>query len=230
MANRNNAKVNADVSEDNDDLIGDEMVNETVVDEKDDVDDIPDELDLDAPQTAGNRSSAERATASSSGGLSLDELDAQGFNMGKAEDERKRLDNPTGDWEKKDRWEFEKRVYAGDCMPGDMDPAGRTSFSFKGKPKPRHENGISYEPTLFLTVSPDYRADEYNPGAADGAYKRFLYALDLYLDIKGEACKGPRYLISMLENDEYVVRTANYDGNTRIVGMKKETGVQRRRR
>lgn len=230
MATRSNVKVN-EGSEDNDDVDAENTGVPVNTSNQNDDDDIPDEMDMSKP--TGN-SAANGSYSSTTGGLSLEELDERGFDEERDEAERIKLTTPEGDWEKKDAWKFEKRVYAGDCMPGDLDPAGRTVFSFSGQPKPKYVGDVYYTPTLFVAISPDYRVDEYSidkPGGPkpDGSYKRFLAAKDLYLAVKGEKCTSPRKLINFMEHEEYVVRTANYDGNTRTVGLKKETGVQRRR-
>ena len=74
----------------------------------DDIDDLPAELDGDSTPTA-SMSNGE-GSASSSAGMSLDELNSLGFDDKRDEAERVKLDPPTGDWEKDDRWKVEKSV------------------------------------------------------------------------------------------------------------------------
>lgn len=208
MANRNN--VNTKVSEDNDDI-----------------DDLPTEItDEQVPQ--GNRSTNSSANGEMVvGGLGLDTWDEKGFNDDRDEIERTKLDAPPGDWFKKERWEFEERVYANDTMPDDLNPAGRTFFTFKGEPESRVANGgMVYTPNMYLRISPDIRYKLDKPDVVDMAYKLFLRAKDLFLDVKGEKAT-PRKLIMFLSEDEYTVRTMRGDNSPIIVDVKKT--VQRRR-
>jgi hypothetical protein len=207
MANRNNVNTQAAVSDD------------------DDIDDLPSEISGDDTQSKNTdaRANGEMVT----GGLSLDELDERGFNDNRDEMERTKLDAPPGDWFKKERWEFEKRVYANDSMPDDLDPSGRTFFTFKGLPESRVANGgMVYEPNMYLRISPDIRYKADKPDQVDMAYKLFLRCKDLYLDMKGEKPTA-RKLIAFLEEDEYTVRTMKGDNSPIIVDVKKT--VQRKR-
>jgi hypothetical protein len=207
MANRNNVNTQAAANDDDDDI-----------------DDLPSEISGDETKPSTDaRANGEMVT----GGLSVEELDERGFNDDRDEAERLKLDAPPGDWFKRERWEFEKRVYANDSMPDDLDPSGRTFFIFKGTPESRVANGgMVYEPAMYLRVSPDIRYKQDKPDQVDMAYKLFLRCKDLYLDIKGERATA-RKLIDFLSEDEYTVRTMKGDNSPIIVDVKKT--VQRRR-
>lgn len=178
--------------------------------------DMPDEFAVpsDADDTARGQPS------DVTGVLSDADVDELGFNDERDEAERAKLNPPTGDWEKADRWKSEKRVQAGNCMPNDIDSVGRTTFTFMGKPEPRQQNGIEYEPTLFLRISPDLRYSESNPALADMAYKLFLNAKDTYIAINGEKPKTLRALRVMLEEENYIIRTAKGDSGIYCVEIK----------
>jgi hypothetical protein len=104
-------------------------------------------------------------------------------------------------------------------MPGDFDPAGRTYLTFIGKPVAREANGLSYEPTLRLRLSPDKRLKADAP-VIDTAYKLFLKAKDAYLEKHSEKASNLAQLRSMLEHDEYFVRTMNGDNGPIIYDLK----------
>jgi hypothetical protein len=158
-------------------------------------------------------------------GLSLEELDTKGFNDSRDEIERKKINPPVGDWLKVDRWELDKRVRGDDCQPGDLDPTGRTIFNVKGLPEERTVDSISFQPTLFMRISPDcrYRDD----GVPDMPYKLFIKAKDLYVQIHGEKVKTYSDLCNMLKHDEYIIRTMNGDNGPVILDIKSK---ERRRR
>jgi len=166
MANRNN--VNPKGSEDNDDI-----------------DDIPEEMDDSATKPAYTSASSNGNT-SIVGGMSLEELDEKG--MDEARDERLRaaIDPPAGDWFKSGRCEFEKRVYSNDNAPDDVDPAGRTIFSFTVEVESRTVGEHVYTPKLFLRCSPDARFKADDPTKIDMATKLWLRAKDLYFAVKEE--------------------------------------------
>ena len=154
------------------------------------------------------------------GMLSDSDVDEMGFNDEQDEAERAKLNPPTGDWEKTDSWKSEKRVQVGNCMPNDLDDAGRTSFNVMGKPKPRQQAGLEYEPVLFLRISPDLRYKEDKPTDVDMAYKLFLKAKDVYIALNGEKPKNMRQLRVMLEEENYIVRTMNGDNGPIVVDIK----------
>lgn len=160
------------------------------------------------------------------GTLSLDDLNSLGFDDSRDETERAKINPPTGDWEKEDRWKFEKRVNAADSVHGDIDPTGRTFLNVVGKPKQREANGISYEPMLFLRLSPDIRYKQDKPAEVDMAYKLFLKAKDMYTEMYSEKPTKLGQLIAMLEEDSYILRTMSGDSGPVIVDMK----VKRSRR
>lgn len=173
------------------------------------------------PAQAKNNSTANiDQDASLHGALTSDDFDEMGFDNARDEKERAKIDPPTGDWEKVDLWKTEKRVQPGNCQQGDIDTAGRTSLNCWGKPKERNVNGMSYEPTLFIRISPDIRYKEEDQTKVDLAYKLFLDVKDTYLSIYGEAPKTMKHLRSMLENDEYLVRTMKGDNGPVTVGVK----------
>lgn len=161
-------------------------------------------------------------------GSGLDALAGMEFDQAQDEQERKKLDAPTGDWQKEDRWEFELYIRTEDSQPGDKNPAGRTYFNFKGKPHSREANDLVYEPTLFLRMSPDRRYKEDKPQEVDMAHKLYLLAKDVYLELKEEAATDPRKFVTMLIEDSYVVRTMNGDGGPIVVAIK--SGRRRNRR
>ena len=199
-------------------------VNTPVVDTDNDIDDLPPELgeESNASMPVSNGSSS-----SSSAGMSMEDLTGLGFNDKQDEHERAKLDAPTGDWEKADRWKIEKRVYEGDCLLGDIDPVGRTVLTVSGKPKPRTANSIEYEPMLFVRISPDRRYKVDKPNEVDNAYKLFLQSKDVYLALKQERVRNIGQLIAMLVEDTYIVRTMNGDNGPIVVGLKAK--VERRR-
>lgn len=154
------------------------------------------------------------------GALSADALNSMGFNDTQDELERQKMNPPVGDWDKEDRWEYEKRVNSEDRQVGDIDGAGRTFLIFKGKPKSREANGLDYEPMLFLRISPDKRYKQDKPTEVDSSYKLFLKVKDMYIEKKGEKVKNFGQLKSMLEEDSYVVRTMNGDNGAIVVDVR----------
>lgn len=163
--------------------------------------------------TAGSAPSTYNA-----GTKTLEELDAQGYNDAQDELERAKLNPPTGDWKKEDSWDFEKNVNSDDQAQGDVDPAGRTYFNFKGKPVAREANGLQYEPALRLRISPDKRIKADKP-EVDTAYKLYLKCKDMYLEKHSE--KGTfSKLCQMLQHDPYVLRTMNGDNGAIVVDVK----------
>lgn len=171
--------------------------------------DLPEGDEFDETKVQGSNGSA--SSPSVSGSLSSDDLDSLGFNDKRDEAERAKINPPAGDWDKEEPWKFEKRVRAGDSQPGDIDPEGRTSLSFWGKPKAKQANGMEYEPTLFIRISPDVRYKEDDPTKVDMAYKLFLQAKDLYISLYEEKPKNLGQLRKMLMEDVYIVRTMNGD-------------------
>ncbi len=190
-----------------------------------DVDAIPDELDDEVSSTVPAANNGR--SSSSAAGIGLEAMNAVRFDDERDELERARLDAPTGDWVKSERWKYEERVYEGDCSPGDTNPVGRTILSFSGKPDSRQANGLEYTPNLFLRISRDVRYKSDKPDQVDNAYKLFLKAKDLYLDLNNEKVQYLGQLITMLEEDSYIVRTINGDNGPIIVDVKSKT---RRRR
>lgn len=184
----------------------------------DDVDDFnpPDELDDEAVYNVPT------STYSASAGLSLEELNERDIDEERDERNRALLSPPAGTWEKpandmqadeRERaWKYEKRVNTADRAEGDIDPAGRTMLNFWGKTKPLRKDGITYEPTLFIRISPDvrYKAEAGKEHELDNSYKLWLSAKELYLSMYGE--RGKIIPIkNMLLNDEYLVRCMSGD-------------------
>src|SRR3990167_11215321 len=188
--------------------------------------DMPDEFASNTNTNTNTNTPTSQQPSDVTGVLSDSDVDEIGFNDEQDEAERAKLNHPTGDWEKDDSWKSEKRVQAGNCMPGDLDSAGRTSFNVMGKPKPRQQAGLEYEPTLFLRLSPDRRYKEDKPTDVDMAYKLFLKAKDVYIALHSEKPATLRQLRVMLEEDNYVVRTMNGDNGPVVVDIK----VKRERR
>ena len=157
--------------------------------------------------------------------LSLDALSEMSFNDSRDEQELAKLNPPTGDWKKSDRWELEEkniRVNLEDTQPGDVDSRGRTTFTFIGKPDSRSAHGIEYQPVIFLRISPDMRQKRDKPDDVDMAYKLFLKSKELYMTIHGEKPKTFKQLLSMLEEDTYLLRTMNGDSGPVVVDIKVE--------
>lgn len=194
MATRNNTPVNTVNADDEDEF------------------NIPDEVDI--PEHSND------VIVPQQGALSLQDLDNIGFNDARDEQERAKLNPPTGDWEKEDQWKADIRCQQGNCMPGDLDPTGRTSLNFMGKPKPRQANGMEYEPMLFIRLSPDIRYKEDDPSKTDMAYKLFLKAKDLYMELYKEKPRNLKQLMTMLREDAYIVRTMNGDNGPIVVDIK----------
>jgi len=162
----------------------------------------------------------------SSGTLSLDQLNEMAFDNSRDEEELAKINPPTGDWKKTDRWLFEDKnikVNSEDCMPDDVSKGnGRTTFNFMGKPDPRNVAGIEYQPVLFLRISPDVRRKKDKPEEVDMAYKLFLKAKEMYITMHGEKPRTFRQLITMLEEDSYILRTMNGDNGPVVVDIKVE--------
>ena len=231
MATRSNAKPEIDDYIDTPTAREKEKMAEQVK-KNDDIDDIPDGLDDEGVQRSVPQSNG--AQVSSNAGLSLDELNSLVFDDDRDSKNRQQLDLPSGDWLKSERWEMRHMVYEGDCMPGDINPAGRTIFTFIGKPEPRTHNSVEYCPTLILRISPDvrYSRTEGKQAEFDNSHKLYLRAKeDLYVAIHQEKVRTGLQLITMLTDDEYIVRTMNGTyGNVIIVGLKdKQRAGQRRR-
>jgi len=209
MANRNN--VNPKGSEDNDDI-----------------DDIPDEMD-DSGTKPSYASATSNGNVSSTSGMSLDELDEKGINEKRDERLRAAMDPPSGDWFKSDnaRAEWEKRVYSNDHSPDDIDPAGRTFFSFTVEVETRTVGEHNYNPKLFLRISPDVRFKADKPEEIDIAHKLWLRSKDLYLAVAKER-PTIRKLITFLSEGEYILRTMKGDNSPIVVDVRQR--VERRGR
>lgn len=174
----------------------------------------------DLPETPSNGTSNQQ-------GMSMEELDDVEFDTERDEQTRKLMTLPRGDWVKEDRWEFAgKVVFNQDSQPGDIDPAGRTIFSFTGKPNPRTENGISYQPQLRIQVSPDYRpklefeTKKIIEGQPDPKHAMYMKAKEVYLAIHNEELKRPRQLLYFFCEDRFAVTTMNGDNGVMPTAVK----------
>lgn len=200
MANRNNVNTKT-ASEDNDDDIPNEVVSNMA--------------------TPSYTSNTANGNVSTTGGMSLEELDEKGMNETRDEELRAALDPPAGDWLKTERVEkWEKRVYANDNAPDDLDPAGRTIFSYEVKVMSRTMGQHTYTPKLFLRVSPDARFKADKPEEVDMATKLWLRAKDLYFAVKEER-PTIRKLVYFLAEDDYTLRTMKGDSNPVVVDVKR---------
>lgn len=174
----------------------------------------PDEINDETPTTNGRPAII--------AGLSLDELDARGIDEERDEQERAKIDPPSGNWlkEAKQKWTYEKRVYPNDKHNDDRDPSGRTVLNFYGKPAPREDNNITYQPTLFLRISPDcrYKQEAGREHEHDNSYKLWLGAKDLFVSMYG---RRPRIseIVTMLTEEEYIVRTMKGDSGPIVVSL-----------
>lgn len=193
-------------------------------DDNDDIDNIPVEMD-DSQNRASMSNAATNGNTSSAEGMSLEELDEKGFNETRDEQLRAAMDPPAGDWFKSTRAEWEKRVYVNDTMPDDLDPAGRTFFSFTVEVDSRTMGEHTYTPKLFLRISPDARFKQDEPEKIDMAHKLWLRAKDLYLSVKEEK-PTIRKLIMFLAEDDYILRTMKGDNSPVVVDVKRK--VERR--
>lgn len=171
----------------------------------DEIPEMPDEIHADADQGAG---------------LTADQLNEQGFNDEQDEAELKKLNPPTGDWLKENTFDYVKRVNLEDQMVGDIDPSGRTFMTFTGKPEPRTANGIEYQPMFFVRISPDRRYKQDKPQEVDMAHKLYLKAKELYLSLHAEKPRNFGQLITMLCEDNYVIRSMNGDNGAIAVDIK----------
>ena len=186
----------------------------------------PDEfIAEDSTASDSTASSSSNGSSFANSTLSLDQMNEVTFNDDRDEQELAKLNPPTGDWKKSDRWALEQkniRVNLEDCIPGDIDTTGRTTITFIGKPDARSMHGIDYQPVLFLRVSPDMRRKKDKPEEVDMAYKLFLKAKELYITMHGEKPRTLKQLLAMLEEDSYIIRTMNGDSGPIVVDIKVE--------
>lgn len=181
-------------------------VEATDTDKVSNTDDIPDEFSTDD---------------STSSGLSTEDLNKTIFNDKQYDDDYKKMNPPTGDWNKEDRWEtFKLVINTEDSMPGDINPAGRTFYSIAGRPESRTVDGIEHTPMLFFRGSPDRRFHHVKTSEFDAAYKMFVRMREVYLSIHGERMRTPAQLKYMLEEDNYVLRTGNGDNGPMVYDIK----------
>lgn len=158
----------------------------------------------------------------STGALASSDLATMSFNDTQDEEERKRLFPPAGDWLKVDEFDSSDPEFrSDDCQLGDISPKGRMILSFMGKPEARYNStGDEFQPTLFIRISPDRRYKIDKPSEVDLAYKMFLRAKDLYLEIKGEKPVNPEELRVMLASESYTIRTMQGDSGPFCLDIK----------
>lgn len=146
------------------------------------------------------------------------------FDSKRYNEEHKQMVNPTGDWLRDDRWEFDPERHIvtrhDDCMPGDLNPEGRTTFLFSGKPAERVVNGMSYQPHLFCRISPDNRYKEDEPDKFDLPRRLFDMARETYLAIHGEEMTGEDQLIHLMTEDTIILNTMNGDDGPVVLRIK----------
>lgn len=179
----------------------------------------PDEFDMGDETEPTEFSDEGGNTASKSTGTA--DFAAMGFHKADEEASRRRLYPPTGDWVKTDTWKFDYSYRDDDNAPGDFNSEGRLVYNFSGQPDPRlNKEGDEFCPMLFLRVSPDKRYKQDKPTEFDTAYKLYLQAKDLYLELKGEVPENQLQLIDMLIEDSYTLRTFNGDSGPIISDAK----------
>lgn len=171
-----------------------------------------DEVQVTAAAMDHSNGTSDEYNDSESTGLSIDELNAKGFDNEERDAENyKRMNPPAGDWVKKSHWTYEKFVISDDRQPGDVDPAGRTILSFTGKPETRIVDGIDYEPMIRLRISPDLRTKENErTGEVENTLDHKLYLFvkfELYVAMKGEKPRSIGDIARFLEYDEFGFRT-----------------------
>lgn len=139
------------------------------------------------------------------------------------EDSYKKLNPPKGDWEKDDRWTFEYRFNENDSQPGDINAAGRSFLTFSGKPAAREVGGISYQPMLFLKVSPDARFKADKPAEHDLSHRLWLKANnELFMALNEREPKNSLEVKAMLQEGHYVMRTMNGDNGPIVVDIRQK--------
>lgn len=141
------------------------------------------------------------------------------FNDEDDEQEFRKLNPPSGNWDKEDTWEFSEGHNTGDKRDGDFNPDGRTYYNFYGLPKSREANGFEYCPRLFLRISPDKRFKQGKPDEVDTPYNLFLRAKELFLTLNKSRAKRHGDLIKMLQSDAYVIRTMKGDSGPIVLDI-----------
>lgn len=177
---------------------------------------MPEEFNEDDINQLGNT----HTTVEEPVGLTLNQLNKVGFNNQQDEAEYAKLNPPVGDWFKEDRWQFSTRLNNNDSSPNDINSIGRTILNFMGKPESRRANGLEYQPMLFLRVSCDLRYKQDKPTEIDMAYKLFLRAKELYLQLNSEKPQSIGQLVGMLCEESFVLRTMNGDNGPVVVDIK----------
>jgi hypothetical protein len=160
--------------------------------------------------------------------LTLDQLMSVSTDEEREESDHHKLNPPAGDWVKSQAWEFDPAkhlvVRTDDSMKGDINPNGRTFFNLFGEVDTRTDReGFDHTPKLFLRVSPDRRYKEDKPDDYDSAYKRYLEAIDLYMNIHGEKPENPGKagkVLMMLIESSYTLRTMQGDNGLVVTGLK----------
>lgn len=179
----------------------DGFVAEPIMDDIPDIQ-LPDEFSMDEP----------------SNNLQTESLNESIFNSQQYEDDYQKINPPTGNWNKEDRWEtFKMSIHENDSQPGDVGLAkgrsytGRTYYSINGRPVSRTVDKVEHAPMLYFRMSPDKRYHPTKVGEFDFSYKLFIQAQQVYLSIHGESLKSEAQLKHMLEEDSYVLKTGKGD-------------------
>lgn len=208
MATRSNVRIT-------DDAFKDEFHTEGKALGVDNTDDYPEEFKTDDTTPVGTEGYASRA------GLTDDELDDYASDDVQDERIRNMITLPQGDWTKQSRWEINKFVFEQDQLEGDVNPAGRTIYTLRGKPESRLVKGVEYMPTLSFRVSPDFRPHKTKANEPDMATKLMSHAKTLFLSLNGRKPKGSKEVLIMLRDAEYTVGTYAGDDGLGVRSLKK---------
>jgi hypothetical protein len=184
-------------------------VNTLILDHDDDEIDLPPEFDHDAEVQ----------------GIDLDDQEITADDIAFVRE----LNPPAGDWVKSGRWECIQQVYTQDQMPGDRDSQGRTYFRFEGKPEPRVEAGVVYEPILSFRISPDKRRHRDKPDQYDKASELWGKAIDLFISSYSRQPKNVKELRLFLRDEGYIINTMKGDSSPMVMRLKSKSAGQRRR-
>lgn len=153
------------------------------------------------------------------------DLDAVGFDDLRDEVEKRKLTAPSGDWIKKEPWDFsvEKNVsvIVDDNQDGDINPLGRTMYLMYGYPETRVDReGNEFTPFLRIRMSPDRRMHREKEEQVDFAYKMFLAAKDVFVAINGRKAKTQGELLRCLAEESYALNTMNGDDGLFVLRVK----------
>lgn len=158
--------------------------------------------------------------------------EAMGFDEARDEAERRKLRNPQGDWVKEDVWDFDKdkniSFFVDDKKEGDISKKGRVLYTLWGYPSERHDKeGNTFMPFLRVRMSPDIRPHREKEGKNDMAYRLWLSAWDLFVNMYDRKPQNHMELLRALANDTYLINTMTADDGAVIVLQLKKPRVQR---